>query len=87
MVDKMTRAVAPGMTPRDVGIRWAEIEREGKYYDAGQLDSGNSGHGFGHGLATSFPGYVLPIGDEEIGPFGYRRLSETLHGSLNRRVA
>jgi Xaa-Pro dipeptidase len=81
-VEKMTRAVAPGMTPRDVGIRWAEIEREGNYFDAGQPDSGNAGHGFGHGLATSFPGYVLPIGDEEIGPFGYRRLSETIRPGM-----
>jgi Xaa-Pro aminopeptidase len=77
-VEKMVKAIAPGVSPRDIGIRWAEIEREGKYFDAGQPDSGNSGHGFGHGLATSFPGYVLSIGDEEIGPFGYRRLSETL---------
>ena len=45
---------------------------------AGNPESGNSGHGFGHGLATSFPGYVLTIGDEDIGLFGYRRLSERL---------
>ena len=51
---------------------------KGRTSTAGKPDSGNTGHGFGHGLATSFPGYVLPIGDVEIGPFGYRRLSETL---------
>lgn len=78
MVDKMTRAVSPGMTPRDVGLRWAEIEREGAYFSHGEPDSDNEGHAFGHGLATSFPGYVLPLGDMEIGPFGYRHLSKTL---------
>ncbi len=77
-VEKMVKAIAPDTSPQDIGIRWAELEREGKYFDAGQPDSGSSGHGFGHGLATSFPGYVLPIGDVEIGPFGYRRLTETL---------
>lgn len=77
-VEKMVKAIAPGTSPRDIGIRWAEIEREGSYFDGAKPDSGNEGHGFGHGLATSFPGYVLPIGDAEIGPFGYRRLQETL---------
>jgi Xaa-Pro dipeptidase len=77
-VEKMVKAIRPGATPRDVGIRWAEIEREGAYFDGGKPDGGNEGHGFGHGLATSFPGYVLPIGDAEIGPFGYRRLQEAL---------
>ena len=77
-VEKMVKVIVPGMSPRELGIRWAEIEHEGKYFDGGKPDSGNEGHGFGHGLATSFPGYILPIGDEEIGPFGYRRLTETL---------
>ncbi len=78
----MVKAVTPGMSPRELGLRWAELERERAYFDGGKPDSGNAGHGFGHGLATSFPGYVLPIGDAEIGPFGYRRLQETLRPGM-----
>jgi Xaa-Pro aminopeptidase len=77
-VGKMVKVIAPGMSPRDLGIRWAEIEREGAYFDGSKPDSGNSGHGFGHGLATSFPGFILPVGDEEVGLFGYRRLQQPL---------
>lgn len=77
-VDEMVLAIKPGATPRDVGIRWAEIEREAGYFDGGRPGSGNEGHAFGHGLATSFPGYILSVGDEEIGTQGYRRLSEPM---------
>ena len=67
-VDEMVKAVAPGITPRELGIRWAEIARKGNYFindtDPTQVSLG-SDHGFGHGLGTSFPGYVLPIGDAE----------------------
>jgi Xaa-Pro dipeptidase len=82
-VDEMVKAVAPGITARELGIRWAEIERKGRYF-ANDEGGGNSNvglgmdHGFGHGIGTSFPGFVLPIGDAEIGPFGYRRLQEPL---------
>lgn len=76
--DEMMRAIKPGMTAAEVGIRWAEIEKKAAYFDGGNPEGGNSGHAFGHGLATSFPGYVLPVGDIENGPFGYRRLSEPM---------
>jgi Xaa-Pro aminopeptidase len=81
-VDEMVKAVKPGMTPAQLGIRWAEIARKGKYFvnpvtDAEHVAVGYD-HGFGHGLGTCFPGYVLPVGDAEIGPFGYKRLKETL---------
>lgn len=76
--DEMMRAIRPGMKAGEVGIRWAEIEKQARYFDGGDPEGGNTGHAFGHGLATSFPGYVLPVGDDETGPFGYRRLSEPM---------
>ena len=76
--DEMMRAIKPGATPAEVGIRWAEIEKKAGYFNGGNPESGNSGHAFGHGLATSFPGYTLTMGAEDIGLFGYRRLSERM---------
>lgn len=82
-VDEMVKVVAPGITPRALGIRWAEIARKGGYFSndesvgSSHIELGVD-HGFGHGLGTSFPEYVLPIGDAEIGPFGYKRLKEPL---------
>jgi len=77
-VEKMVKAIAPGATPRETGIRWAEIEREGKYFDGGKRDSWMSGQAFGHGLGTSLGGFSIPLGDADIGLFGYRRSSEIL---------
>ncbi|MBS0421190.1 MAG: M24 family metallopeptidase [Proteobacteria bacterium] len=68
LVDDMVKAVVPGMTARELGLRWAEIARSGGYFDAEKDEM------FGHGLGASFPAYVLPTGDSEIGPFGYKRL-------------
>jgi Xaa-Pro dipeptidase len=76
--DEMMRAIKPDATPAEVGIRWAEIEKKEGYFSGGNPESGNSGHAFGHGLATSFPGYTLTMGAEDIGLFGYRRLSERM---------
>jgi Xaa-Pro aminopeptidase len=73
LVDEMVKAVVPGTTARDVGIRWAEIARKGDYWDErGVADL------FGHGLATSFPSFVIPAGDTETGPFGLKRLKEPI---------
>jgi Xaa-Pro aminopeptidase len=72
LVDDMVKAVAPGMTAGEVGIRWADIARNGGYFDAGKDDM------FGHGLGAGFPAYVLPPGDTEIGPFGLQRLKGTI---------
>lgn len=78
-VDEMVKAVAPGITARELGIRWAEIERKGGYYsDSERADGSIVDQAFGHGLGTSFPAFVLPFGDTEIGPFRYERLKEPL---------
>jgi Xaa-Pro dipeptidase len=76
--DEMMRAIKPDATPAEVGIRWAEIEKKEGYFSGGNPESGNSGHAFGHGLATSFPGYTLTMGAEDMRLFGYRRLSERM---------
>lgn len=90
-VDEMVKAVVPGITARDLGIRWADIARKGGYFASEAASESNMGgtnveigvdHGFGHGLGTSFPEYVLPIGDAEIGPFGYKRLKGPLQPGM-----
>ncbi len=72
IVDDMVKAVTPGMTAKDLGLRWAEISRKGNFDEQAGDDL------FGHGLGTGFPSYVLPMGDHEIGPFGYKRIKGTL---------
>lgn len=72
LVDDMVKAIAPGITARDLGVRWAEIARK-----AG-VDERAGDDLFGHGLSTSFPSYVLPMGDTDVGPFGYKRMNGPL---------
>lgn len=76
LVDDMVKAVAPGMTAAQVGIRWADIARDSGYFDAEKDDM------FGHGLGTGFPAYVLPAGDTAIGPFGLKRLKGTIEPGM-----
>jgi Xaa-Pro aminopeptidase len=71
-VDDMVKAVAPGITARDLGVRWAEIARKAGFDEQAGDDL------FGHGLSTGFPSYVLPMGDTEIGPYGYKRMKGPL---------
>ena len=72
LVDDMVKAVAPGITARDLGVRWAEIARKGG------VDAQAGDDLFGHGLGTSFPSYVLPMGNADIGPYGYKRMKGPL---------
>ena len=72
LVDDMVKAVAPGISARDLGLRWADIARKGGVDEEAGDDL------FGHGLRTSFPSFVLQTGDSEIGPFGYKRLKGPL---------
>lgn len=76
LVTDMVKVIAPGMTARQVGIRWAEIARKGNYLE--ELGGEGGGSMFGHGLGTSFPAYVLPMGDTETGPYGYKCLKGPL---------
>lgn len=73
IVGEMVKAVKPGITAADVGIRWADIARKNGYFDEKSGDEL-----FGHGLGTEFPSYTLPIGDSAVGPFGYKRLQGPL---------
>jgi Xaa-Pro dipeptidase len=72
LVADMVKAIAPGMTARDVGVRWAEIARKGG------LDAQAGDNLFGHGLSTGFPSFVLPMGDADVGPYGYKRMKGPL---------
>lgn len=74
LVGDMVKAVAPNITAREVGVRWAEIAHKGGYLE----ELGAEGAMFGHGLGASFPAYVLPTGDPKTGPYGYRRLKGPL---------
>lgn len=76
LVSKMVKVIKPGATAREVGIKWAQIERKKGYFDH------EGSHGFGHGLGTSFPAYVLPFGDTEVGPFLYKRLKGPLEPGM-----
>ena len=76
LVGDMVKAIAPGISARDLGIQWAEIARKGNYLD--ELGGEGGGSMFGHGLGASFPAYVLPAGDPEAGPYGYKRLKGPL---------
>ena len=72
LVDDMVKAIAPGITARDLGVRWADIARKAGFDE-------QAGDGlFGHGLSTGFPSFVLPMGDTDPGPFGYKRMKGTL---------
>lgn len=72
VVDDMVKAVAPGITARDLGVRWAEIARKAGFDEPAGDDL------FGHGLSTSFPSFVLPKGDADVGPYGYKRMKGPL---------
>jgi Xaa-Pro aminopeptidase len=76
LVGDMVKAIAPGITARDVGIRWGEIARNGGYLE--ELGGVAGGSMFGHGLGTSFPAYLLPTGDTDTGPYGYKRMKGPL---------
>ncbi len=70
LVGEMVKAVVPAITARDLGLRWAGIARTGGYLE----ELGEDSSMFGHGLGTSFPTYLLPTGDHDPGPFGYKRM-------------
>jgi Xaa-Pro dipeptidase len=72
LVDDMVKAVAPGITARDLGVRWTDIARKGGFDEQAGDDL------FGHGLSTGFPSYVLPMSDTDIGPYGYKRMKGPL---------
>jgi Xaa-Pro aminopeptidase len=72
LVDDMVKAVSPGITARELGLRWAGIARKGGF------DEGAGDDLFGHGLSTSFPSYVLPMVDADVPPYGYKRLKGPL---------
>ena len=73
IVEEMVKAIKPGITGRDVGLRWEEIARKNRHFDAQSGDEL-----FGHGLGTGFPSYTLPMGDPAVGPFGYPKLQGPL---------
>lgn len=72
LVEDMVKAVAPGITARDLGLRWAELARKSGVDEPAGDDL------FGHGLGTGFPSYVLSKDDSDTGPFGYKRMKGPL---------
>jgi Xaa-Pro dipeptidase len=73
LVTEMVKVIKPGISARDVGLRWEEIARKNRFFDEKQGDEL-----FGHGLGTGFPSYTLPMGDPAVGNFGYRKLQGPL---------
>jgi Xaa-Pro aminopeptidase len=73
LVADMVKAIKPGVAARDVAIRWAEIAKKTGYFDERLGDDL-----FGHGLGPGFPGYTIPRGDADVGPFGLKCLKGPL---------
>jgi Xaa-Pro dipeptidase len=78
IVDELLRAIMPGTTARAVGIKGEQVARRVGYFDQPQA----SFPLFGHGLGTSFPPFVIPVGDAAAGELGYKSLDEPLRPGM-----
>jgi Xaa-Pro aminopeptidase len=76
IVEGLLKAVVPGTTARALGKLGAELARKVGYFDHPQLGSSL----LGHGLATSFPPFLIPFGDEE--PYGLKTLDEPIRPGM-----
>ena len=78
IVDALVAAIVPGTTAGAVGARGAEVAREVGFFDSPQGGIPL----FGHGLGTSFPPYLIPVGDVEVGPIGLRTLTKPIQPGM-----
>jgi Xaa-Pro aminopeptidase len=74
IVDGLVAAIKPGTTARAVGAKGAEIARQVGYFESppGTIPL------FGHGLGTSFPPFIIPVGDVEGAGMDYKSLDESI---------
>jgi Xaa-Pro aminopeptidase len=76
IVAGLLEAVVPGVTARELGKLGAELARKVGYFDHPQKNTPL----LGHGLATSFPPFLIPFGDEE--PFGLKTLDQPVQPGM-----
>jgi Xaa-Pro aminopeptidase len=78
IVDAVVAAMKPGVTPRQLGVLGGELARKHGYFDHPQLKVPL----LGHGLATNFIPYVIPIGAGEEDADGSLRYDEPLQAGM-----
>ena len=78
VVDALVAAMRPGITPRQLGIIGGAIARKHGYFDHPQLKIPL----LGHGLATNFIPYAIPIGEGEADPDGALRYDVPLEAGM-----
>jgi Xaa-Pro dipeptidase len=78
VVDVVVGAVAPGKTPRELGILGGALARRKGLYDQEQLDFPLLGHGVG----TSFIPYIIPLGEAQPDPTGVQKYDEPLRAGM-----
>jgi Xaa-Pro dipeptidase len=78
IVDSVARAMKPGVTPRELGILGTRIARKHGYFDHAQLRLPI----LGHGLATNFIPYVIPLGEGEVDQTGWLQHDAPLESGM-----
>ena len=78
IVDAVVAAMRPGVTPRQLGVLGGKLARKHGYFDHPQLRVPL----LGHGLATNFIPYVIPIGAGEEDVDGCLRYDEPLRAGM-----
>jgi Xaa-Pro dipeptidase len=78
IVDAVVATMKPGVTPRQLGVLGGELARKHGYFDHPQLKVPL----LGHGLATNFIPYVIPIGAGEADADGSLRYDEPLQAGM-----
>jgi Xaa-Pro dipeptidase len=77
IVDNVVAAIAPGVTPRALGVIADKIAREVGFYDQPQLAVP-----FGHGLGTFFVPHVIPSDPQMADPSGKANLDVPLRSGM-----
>jgi Xaa-Pro aminopeptidase len=78
VVQALVEAMAPGITPRELGVLGGKVARKHGYFDHPQLKVPL----LGHGLGTNFIPYVIPIGEGEPDPTGGSQYDEPLKAGM-----
>lgn len=78
VVDALTAAMKPGVTPRQLGILGGKIARKHGYFDHPQLKVPL----LGHGLGTNFVPNIIPIGEGDPDPTGILRYDAPLEAGM-----
>lgn len=78
VVDALSAAMKPGVTPRQLGILGGTIARKHGYFDHPQLKVPL----LGHGLGTNFIPYMIPIGEGDPDPTGVLNYDAPLEAGM-----